>query len=190
MQVVTKTTLEAFVLSFVGCAAGFAGNAIREKGLVLTRDYFEIAMVPTEAGEIPTKEGEPDEGSLADHCLPVVTLDDVCAYFCAVDYVPGSSDTRYLFIDARNDACYSDGHIPGAIQLDHYYKDKHLPAILPVVESIESVIIYCNGGDCEDGILVSMDLLAEGVPADKVLLFRDGWEAWVQAELPVETEEH
>lgn len=187
VQVVRRTALEAFALLLLGCAVGLAGNGIRDKGLALTRNHFEVALVPTEAGSVPTEDRGAEEESTANPSVLVVTLDDVCICYHAADYRPGSSDNRYLFIDARDDACYCDGHIPGAVQLDHYYRDKYLSDILPLTENVEKVIIYCNGGNCEDSVLVSQDLLAEGVPADKVVLFKDGWETWVEAELPVET---
>jgi rhodanese-related sulfurtransferase len=117
-----------------------------------------------------------------------VTLEEVVHCFRDPEYAPGQADSRYLFLDARNDADYQEGHIPGALQVDHYYKDEYLPDLLPRIDSAEHVIIYCNGDDCEDSILVCMDLLDEGVPARKLMLFRDGWEGWVKAKCAVETE--
>ena len=177
MPAVGRAVLEAFALVLIGCAAGLAGNAVRARGLDLGRDYFsQPAGDRSEGGD----ERPPS------YAWGEVTLQEVIGYFNDPEYVSGSSDTRFVFIDARDDANYADGHIPGALLFNHYFKDDYLPEILPIVENVDKVIVYCNGGTCEDSKFVCGDLLAEDVPAEKILLFTGGLEQWTKAEQPVE----
>ena len=92
-----------------------------------------------------------------------------------------------VFVDARNDEAYEDGHIPGAIQADHYWIEDFIDNILLHAQVAEKLIVYCNGGNCEDSILVCSDLLDAGVSYDKIYLFAGGWEAWTAANMPVAT---
>jgi len=191
MRVARKTAAETLVLLLLSCAVGLGGNAVRARGLELTRDYFQVSRTAIEAAPSErSKEAasvEPStDGLVPNPGVAEVTLGDAMGCFCDPGYVPGASDTRFLFIDARNDADYAEGHIPGALLVDHYYSSQYLPDVLPIVEWTEKVIIYCNGGDCEDNALVAMDLLEEGVPAAKICLFKGGWEAWEVAGLPCE----
>lgn len=191
MQSMRRVVWEAVVLVLVGCAAGLAGNAVRAKGLELNADHFnttaQLSQSSDSKGLKPVETGDGLES--ANTGVSVMVLEQVTHCFDNCDYMPDSSDTRFLFIDARNDEDYNDGHIPGAIQIDHYRKDDYLPDILPIIENVEQVIIYCNGGECEDGLLVYVDLIEAGVFADKLCLFKDGWEAWVEACMPVEAGE-
>ncbi len=191
MRVARKTAVETLALLLLSCAVGLAGNAVRARGLELTRDYFQVRKTTLEAASSERSEEaasvEPGAADLIPNPGVIeVTLGDVMGYFHDPGYAPGASDTRYLFIDARNEAHYAEGHIPGALLVDHYYKSQYLPDVLPIVECAEKVIIYCNGGDCEDSVLVGVDLLEEGVPSAKICLFKGGWEAWEEAGLPVE----
>lgn len=100
---------------------------------------------------------------------------------------PATQTQGYLFIDARDDDAFDSGHIPGALQIDHYYLEQYLPDVLPAAFSAQMVIVYCNGDKCEDSILVCNDLLDEGVEGDNLLLFKGGWKEWTANDMPVET---
>jgi rhodanese-related sulfurtransferase len=98
--------------------------------------------------------------------------------------------TRYganLFIDARPDDAFADGHIPGAIQVHAYEIERYLtPEILEQIESAEKVIVYCGGGKCEDSIFLCRDLIEFDVPYDKLYLYGGGFKAWSAREMPVD----
>ena len=42
----------------------------------------------------------------------------------------------YVFIDARDDDHYSQGHIPGAHQFDHYRADRYQEAMLQIIPHV------------------------------------------------------
>jgi rhodanese-related sulfurtransferase len=93
----------------------------------------------------------------------------------------------YLFVDARDDKHYGEGHIPGAIQADHYQLDLYLDNLIQYAEAAEKIIVYCNGGDCEDSIYMCQDLEGMGISHDIIYLFVGGWEAWTKNDMPIET---
>lgn len=99
---------------------------------------------------------------------------------------PATQTQDFLFVDARDDDSFDAGHISGALQIDHYYLEQYLPDVLPAAFTAQKVIVYCNGGKCEDSILVCNDLLDEGVEWENLLLFKGGWKAWTANNMPVE----
>ncbi|MCK4658918.1 MAG: hypothetical protein KAV82_05290 [Phycisphaerae bacterium] len=182
MRAAKKAVLEALALVLVGSAVGLAGNAARARGLDLLTNY----RPPAKTLDIIVAE-ESDSGEVNEYGLLEVTLEQVSCCFQDPAYNPNPADSHILFIDARNDAHYAEGHIPGAVQVDHYYKDEYLPEILPLIETVDEVILYCTGPECDDSLLVGLDLIDEGVPLDKIVLFKGGWEAWAEANMPIAT---
>ena len=100
---------------------------------------------------------------------------------------PRFAEGRIVFIDARDDRHFHAGHLPGAIQLDHYHLDRHAPRVLAACLIAEQIVVYCNGGNCEDSELAAGDLLDFGVPASKILVYAGGIEEWQRHGLPIET---
>lgn len=199
MKTVRQTLLEGAALVLIACAISLGANSVRQRGLDLGRDYFKAPpptepLLPLEASSPGSGGNDPDEAPPAEghenrlvNCGMVeLTLEQVRACFRNCDQASGASDPRILFVDARNDECFTEGHIPGAVLLDHYYMDEYIADVLATVECAEQIVVYCNGIECEDGALVCLDLIDEGIAADKLFLFKGGWEAWVQAGLPCE----
>jgi len=91
-----------------------------------------------------------------------------------------------IFVDARKDEEYLDGHVPGAWQLDHYHLERYIDALLPVAHEALQVVVYCHGKDCSDSEQASLDLTGFGVDPARVAVYVGGWTAWTAAGLPVE----
>ena len=92
-----------------------------------------------------------------------------------------------IFIDARGDDVYTAGHIPGSLQLDYYHPEKYLPTVLPACAVAQRIIVYCNGGECEDSEFSALMLRDAGVAAEKIFVFGGGIVEWRQREWPVAT---
>ncbi len=90
-----------------------------------------------------------------------------------------------IFLDARNDDSYAEGHIPGAFQCDHYRLEDYILPVLSAAETAEKIVVYCNGGDCEDSVLLCRELVAAGVAYEKLYLFAGGIEEWEKNEMPL-----
>jgi rhodanese-related sulfurtransferase len=196
--------MEVGVLCAAGAAFGLAVNALRaDNRVVLSRNYFHRGDVrlqtsepvdrPTAAGttgsvEDPHAAADPgDEQPLAlednEYGIAVLSFEQVCEIFDD----PTTGIGLNVFVDARGDDGFNAGHIPGAIQLDHYRIAKYLQPAMDRLEAAEQIIVYCNGGDCEDSLFVCQDLIFEGIPVDRLRLYKGGWEEWEENEQPVET---
>ena len=95
----------------------------------------------------------------------------------------------FVFIDARDDRHYEEGHVPGAYQFDRYYPEKHLPAVLPACLTAMKVVVYCTGGSCEDSEFAALALKEAGVPQDRLLVYAGGMTEWGANGWPVEAGE-
>ncbi len=137
------------------------------------------------AAEPTSTEGPPPQPPVVGaHGFQELSLDEVVALYEHANTGAG----LHLFIDARDDEAFSRGHIPGAIQCDFYRIDYYFPEVLARAPAAEKIIVYCNGGECEDSLYVCGELLKADVPRARVLLFRGGWEEWRSREdLPIET---
>ena len=120
---------------------------------------------------------------------PISHGEAMAAYAEAVSISQGSYvvNDAIVFVDARDDDHYHDGHIPGAWQLDHYYLDRYIDAVLPVCRQAEKIVIYCNGGECEDSEFAAGDLLEAGIEPNKIFIYVGGIKGWVRNGMPVET---
>ncbi|NIM01057.1 MAG: hypothetical protein GTN89_09145 [Acidobacteria bacterium] len=89
-----------------------------------------------------------------------------------------------LFIDAREDWEYAEGHIAGAINLP-YEQAITDPAMLEQVDQGgRPIIVYCGGGSCEISIQVAWELL--GVGKTHIAVYMGGFPEWQQAGYPVD----
>lgn len=187
MGAVKRTVLEALLLGVLGLAVAFTANAGRASGsLELSKNYFDRG--DDWGVDTPRRERErpPDIVSAGDkhpdHPYQEVTFEQVVDIFND----PNTEMGVNLFVDARNDETYEEGHIPGAIQADHYRLEDYIDNLLDFAEAAEKIIVYCNGGDCEDSIYLCTDLMEFDVPFDSVYLYPGGWKEWTKNGMPVE----
>ena len=164
-----QSIFEALALLVLACVVGLGFNARRSAGLVLTRDYFPVLTAP--AG------GDSDDGQLPQHGFQVVNLSEALEYY-------SRGESSIVFIDARDDATYEKCHIPSAIQFDYYRPDDYIGEVRDFAADAEIVIIYCNGGECEDSIQTARYLTEEiedPLPFEIVHVFEGGIQAWYDA---------
>ena len=141
-------------------AFAFAANEVSPQGLKLARNYFPGGTSQTIAPlQTPRPQAAAASTIQANQEAP---LDDVDQRLKAKGLQPVSRaktvqlfhDPRFqegliVFINARNQDEYNDGHIPGAYQLDPYHPEQQLPAVLTTCQAADQVVVYCTGGDCE-----------------------------------------
>jgi len=99
---------------------------------------------------------------------------------------PRLQQDAIMFVDARDEDDYGKGHIPGAFEFYHYHPDKYLADVLTPCQLAEQIIVYCNGGDCDDSESAALFLRDRGVPAGKLFIYGGGMTEWEAARLPVE----
>lgn len=197
-----RMTIEAASFLALSCTAGLAFNEWRyhrgEKYLLLSRNYFPPIKAPN-VGEVQTPDQpgptKPTTGVTAvpdaekkplEHDFQTVTLEQAHEYF-------EQADTSIAFIDARDD----DGfrcHIPGAVQFNYYQPDPHIQEVLDAAEQAGIVIVYCNGGACEDSILTAGYLTTRTasfqapLKYEQIYVFEGGIQTWFKAGYPLEPE--
>ena len=88
-----------------------------------------------------------------------------------------------LFIDARHEFDYNQGHIRGAINVPLKNFSIH-QAELSSAPKDSLLIVYCDGAECNSSIELSVKFMDSGFTNVKV--FYGGWQEWKSANLPTE----
>jgi rhodanese-related sulfurtransferase len=56
-----------------------------------------------------------------------------------------------------------------------------------VCQTAERMVVYCNGGDCEDSLFTAVTLKNAGIPGTNLWIYPGGLGEWSTNGLPVET---
>lgn len=171
-----------------GWGVALAANRLSPRGLDLSRNYFPGATNTVVGAPIPASTNEPSPEEeisqrLRDKGLQEVKKSQALALF----HDPRLQTGQIIFVDARDQDHFEDGHIPGAYELDPYHPEKGLNTVLPLCQAAEKVVVYCNGGDCEDADTTALLLRDGGVPAAKLFVYGGGFTEWQEAKLPIAT---
>jgi rhodanese-related sulfurtransferase len=186
--------LEAVVVGVTGLGLALLANQLSPRGLVLTRDYFgnSARRTPTaDAGPSPAgptrvaSDARGPELGLNQDGFRTVNLDEVLRWQAD----PRRERGLIVFVDARADRPFRDGHIPGAVQFDPFYPEKRLTEVLAACSLADQVVIYCSGGDCTDSSLVAHLLRDAGVPVARLAVFVGGISEWKARRSPIEVGE-
>lgn len=183
-----KVLLEALVVGAGAAFLAFAANAISNRGLSLSRNYFDAGN-PTYGGThpLPSETNSPSQGSsplelLAVQGIRLADSNQVTALF----HDPRLEQGLVAFIDARNDEHYQSGHIPGAWQFDRFHPENYMGAVLPACNMAQEVVVYCNGGNCEDSAFAATFLASAGIGKEKLAVYAGGIVEWTTNRMPVE----
>jgi len=193
----TRILRETLVVLAAGVAFALVANQISPRGLALARNYFpqgtiNHALAITNAAAAG---GQSDTNSAAmsparllalrlrEQGLQLMDGREAARLFHDLRFQQG----KVVFIDARDEASYREGHVPGAYEFDPYHPDKYFAAIFPVCEAAELIVIYCNGGDCDDSESAAITLRDVGVSTNKLFIYNGGIAEWATNGLPIET---
>ena len=193
---VKKVFLEAALVAVIGALFAFAANRVSPRGLALTRNYFPADInrpvpVATGAGS-PSDVANTNPPASSPAQLLAVRLKEQ-----GLQWVDGRQaaqlfhDPRFkqgsiAFIDARDEPHYQEGHIPGACEFDPYRPEKYFATVLPVCQAAEQIVLYCNGGDCDDSASAAITLRDVGIANQKLFIYTGGITEWTTNGLPVE----
>jgi rhodanese-related sulfurtransferase len=191
---VKRVLLEALVVAALGAIVAFAANGLSPRGLKLTQDYFHGETLPisragtnrTDIASARTNSAtDPVIARLKEKGLQVVDSDQALKLFHDALYQQGG----IIFIDARNDEHYQSGHIPGAYQFDNYHPENYMGAVFPVCQAAQKIIVYCNGGNCEDSQFAALTLRDAQIPNEKIFVYTGGITEWTNRGYAVEVGE-
>lgn len=195
-SVAKRVLAEGLIVALGGALFAFAANEVSPRGLALARNYFPgsnqrshpataVSTQPPGTGlsrATPPSPAEVLTERLRTKGLQLVDSNQVTQLF---------RDPRYeqelvVFVDARDDRHYQEGHIPAAYQFDHYRPENYIATVFPACQFARQIVVYCTGGDCEDSEFTAVTLGAVGIPKDKLFVYGGGMTEWVTNGLPVE----
>lgn len=188
-----RLLLEGLLVALLGAILSLVANGISPRGLKLTRNYFPESKpalpapagstnLPAHAGGVSTNSLEQLAGRLRDKGMHLADSNRVVELF----HDPRRQQDLVIFIDARDEEHYDKGHVPGAYLFDYYHPENYLATVLPACQVAEDIVVYCNGGDCEDSELASTFLRDAGIPPVKLWVYGGGMSEWSTNGLPVE----
>ncbi len=154
--VLFKAAYQCFALLLIASFLGFGFNLIKDDGLPLPKEWSENRVL--------NKNG-------ADISIP---LDDAERHH--------RSKTAW-FLDARDAASFSQGHIKGAINIPFEDVDNYFFKVIKTVRRDKLIITYCDGQSCNLSHELALFLSELGYNNVRVLV--NGWEKWQEAGLPL-----
>ena len=184
---VKKIFVEALFVVSAGAAFAFIANQISPQGLVLARNYFPVGnsspiMAVANENSAALSPAQLLTAQIKKNGLQLVDGSQSANLFRD----PRLKQNIVVFIDARDELHYREGHIPGACEFDPYHPDKYFAAVLPVCETAEQIVVYCNGGDCDDSETAAVLLRDVGIANQKLFIYSGGITEWTSNSLPVE----
>jgi len=156
MQYLDKPFNQVVFFVVISIFLSFSSNLVREDSIPLLAKKLEI----TEDIDIDS-----DESTLL-----AISLDKAKDFF----------ENGVLFIDARDEVYYNDGHIKNAM------KNVFLMELIFNIEEKQTkedpIVVYCGDPGCGDSEDLAYDLQNEGFK--KLFVFKGGWLEWSAANYP------
>ena len=87
-----------------------------------------------------------------------------------------------LFIDARAEEYYHEGHIPNSICNDDF--DSLIIQVEDIIANSDGFVVYCSDDDCGSSEDLAYQLQDQGFT--NIYLFKGGWKQWMENDLPME----
>jgi rhodanese-related sulfurtransferase len=191
-----KVLQEAVIVALAGALFAFVANTVSPRGLTLARNYFPGAaqgpLISTNVTRLAPSAAEtniavPSPAQLLATQLQAKGLQLVESRRAEELFRdPRREQELIVFVDARDDQHYQEGHIPGAYQFNHYRAENYLATVLPVCQAAEQVVVYCTGGDCEDSEFAAIFLRDAGIAKEKLFVYAGGMTEWTTNGFPVE----
>jgi rhodanese-related sulfurtransferase len=180
---------QAAVLLAVTLVAGTLSNATagKERRLKWIADWKTPPPASTPA---PSGAGT---GATGAEATPEATAaagagGDELQYFEAhFDRVREARDNGAVFLDARASKDFALGHIAGARSFAVWESDidDKVAALPAEVPTLAPIVVYCNGGQCEDSHLLRDKLMAHGY--QDVMVYKDGYPDWQERGQPIDS---
>jgi 3-mercaptopyruvate sulfurtransferase SseA len=101
----------------------------------------------------------------------------------SIDIAKSMFDQNMLFVDARSEEYYLQGHIPKAVCNDNL--DSLITKIDKRVAIDDGFVVYCSDDDCGSSEELAYLLQEQGF--SNIYLFNGGWKQWVDNNLPIES---
>ena len=114
-------------------------------------------------------------GSAFSEFISTVSIDEAAELFSINDAV---------FIDARPESIYNQGHIQGALCLPWNQAEEKCFELIENIPPEKNIITYCDGATCDLCDKLAVFLCDLGFEQVRALV--NGWTVWNQNKLPVD----
>jgi len=145
-------------LLILACLIAIGTNQLRSDGLPLVGNWSVEARFSDAAGD-----------------SMVISLEQAKQLF---------KKDEALFLDARPESQYAEGHIQGALNCPWYAVDRYFMELADRLDGQKVVITYCDGESCDLSHELALFLKETGFKNVHVLV--NGWTVWQQAGLLVD----
>lgn len=126
---------------------------------------------PVELSLDPVATAGVSDSEFTDRGAPFLTLSATRRRF---------EDQSAAFVDARRSDEFTQGHVPGAVNVaPGEFSGGGYPDVIDSLAREIDVVVYCGNHDCDAAILVARRLREVGFSS--VFVFEHGLEAWVAA---------
>ena len=158
MQYLDKPFNQVVFFVVISIFLSFSSNLVRKDSIPFLAKKLEI----TEDIDLDSNEST----------LTAISLDKAKEFF----------ENGVLFIDARDEVYYNDGHIKNAM------KNVFLMELIFNIEEKQTkedpIVVYCGDPGCGDSEDLAYDLQNEGFK--KLFVFKGGWLEWSAANYPAD----
>lgn len=166
MQKIILVIKKAALLTVFAVAVAFLYNIVNPRGIALIGDW------EADQGVVTAK----PKNDVVDRSLEINRIEVVKSLF---------EEGQTIFIDARSQSDYDDGHIKGAISMPLMSVEEKFDVFFEKVPVSAQIVTYCSGRTCTDSHELAQILMGFGYT--HVRIFVDGYPGWLQAGLPIET---
>lgn len=140
---------------------------------------------PAENGNTQAPVTPPDDGAATTPAPTTPTgfaftpKDKLPAGHVTIEEAKRLLDAGAMFVDSRKASEYAEGHVENAIRIDTSMFKAGDPVELSLIPRSAVVVVYCNGGNCDesDNLAKLLDLSGYG----KVYVMHDGFPGWKAA---------
>ena len=164
-MVIRKTIKEIIILGGVSVILALLVNHFSPGSIALVGQW-DIAKGMINASPAGDAAGQPEE----------------------IDSVARAKDLfdkeNVLFVDARSQNHYENGHIPGAVSLPVGQFEERIEFFLNRYPPEQPIVTYCSGRTCEDSHNLAQ--LLSGLGFTNVRIFIEGLPGWEAEGYPVE----
>ncbi|MAF33772.1 MAG: rhodanese-like domain-containing protein [Desulfobacterales bacterium] len=160
-----QTTSEVIILLGISVVAAFVVNYFSPVGIALTGQWNDSRGVISTRGK--------DEA-----VVPDLEIEDVTVAKQIFD------KKQSLFVDARSQESYEDGHIKGAVSLPVNRFASMIKSFQKRYGRSQPIVTYCSGRTCGDSHRLAQLLFEHGF--ENVSVFIDGFPGWEAEGFPIE----
>ncbi|MGD2075501.1 MAG: rhodanese-like domain-containing protein [Gammaproteobacteria bacterium] len=93
--------------------------------------------------------------------------------------------TPMHLVEALPEKYFREGHLPGAVQLNHDEVRERADVLFPVKDNF--IVVYCANAACRNSRIAAQTLASLGYT--NVAEYEEGKQDWIEAGLPIEKEQ-